>query len=516
MSLTAKLAGREISCRTFKEDAELNKVPTFTIEVPTRDILGLTLFLQELTIFRDGTQLAGGIIREPKPIPKFNSSSSAPLFSTLKCDGYLGYLQADAPSVKFGHFQNQLASVALALTLGEMTSTIWSLGDTSTLQDIEITLDTREKQSVWSVLTAIADEAGEAMYFRYGGKDASGTHLLDVGAFGLWTDTSAIWGENVLDAPRFKSPTREPVKTMVPIGGAAPDEPISLSLALNIDSTLADATQDYQIVGETIVNNTISNGIKIRQKFSDVKTENDDEPTAAELNECALALYRAAVKEMQASEEYLTVSVKVELDSVPVIGNLCWIDGTVYEQELDMLTGEINTYESFAIRDYLRIMKYSSDYRERLVKHDKLTLEPTLVSVYELDLSSSIKLDTYDAATLAWRKADTARSYDKVSSSSGASGFVSTITVSVTHTTVASDITVGGTDYKIFTFAAPATPVGATSAIASVSFVESGYSFVIFQAGGLATDAILYVNPTGGDWDALDSARFDVTWIFTG
>lgn len=514
MGIEAEILGRDIPIRSFQMEYGQNEIPTFDVELPVRYIAGLDLYLEDISVLQDGQELIRGIVRTPYIIPEMQSSISAPLFTKIQCDTDLGRLQKE-PSLLV-HFQNELLSAALTQLLASATGSTWSLGDVSTLADREVTIDLRDKETLWSQIVAITEANKTVTFVRYGGS-SGGIHLLDVGYFRTRPHYNrVIVGDNVLEAPRFQFPSQEPIKYFYPVSGKAPDEPVDLDLALNITPALANASQDYQIdegVGR-IINNRITKGVAIRRVLDVAKTENDEPPTSDELNELALSLYNTAVQEMTASEDTTSVTVKAMMDTLPDIYDACWFEGQVVEDDYDLFTEQVTQISSFALAGWFRIVGIRADYRERYERLNPFTEQVLPATVYELELVRGEKRvnKTESSEILDMTQTKGYGVYDSVEAVNP-TVIIATDTVSVTRSNVAANCTFGAFDGRKFVFAIPTYP-NAVAGIITITAITDGYLAQTLTYGTLGGEHEVCVRPDSGDWTTSDVATVTITILY--
>lgn len=490
-----------------------DEIPTFDITVPTRDIVGWDIYLEDVEIYRDDTLIIDGLIRSPFARPELVPSVSNPLFTSLKCDNNLGRLAMEAASLV--HFQDTLVSVAIASLLADTALYSWIINDSSTLQDARVTVDLRSKETIWSQIQEVCKQSRFATFVRYGGFNGT-DYLLDIGYFRERRNTpKAVWGDNILQPPRFQEASTEPIKFIYPVSGSSSDTPVNLDDALNIDPTLDDITQDYQIIPGTgrIRNNTITKGIAIRKSYNTIKTENTDTPTQDDLNQTAHSLYNSAAEEMEASQNSISLSVQITCEDTPQIHDAIWVESQIFEESYDLYTDQYTLNESFALAGYYRITGITADLRERYEVWNPYTETYVGNAVYELELVAGDKRVVKSEFDILLEKTENTNVYDGV-----ASGIVRGISnVTVQHDTTPADCNFSGANTgKTFQFTTPAPPVGTTDVTIIVKDVTSNYSIKTTQYGSLSQNHILCVqNDTSNDWDISDDCTITISFIFT-
>jgi hypothetical protein len=521
MALYAVIDNRAIELMGYKSEYNQDEIPTFDVTLPMRYVYDLQIYLQDIAVYRDGELLNAGIIRTPSLFPILKDSISTPITNTLKCDGYLGKIFNEA-SIEV-HFQHTLLSVAIATLLAATTESTWVLNDTTTLEDVEITADLRSKQTLWVQIQEALKASGNVTFIRYGGKTDAGVYLADIGYFNRrFSNQRAVWHDNIISTPRFKEPTMEPIKSYYPISGDSASVPIDLDDALNIDPTLSDPSQDYQIIPGTgrVENNTIDVGIKVRKQISIHKTKNDAPPTQPQMNQTALSLYRRSVREMRlAGRGYVSMSVKIASDVAPIMHEAIWFSGTVFEEDYDLYTEKYSMIPVMEMSRWLRVVGIKADYRERLVETDPLTEKPLPLGVFELDLSSTDVRDNYDSSSIVHDTLDKNDTFDNQSAVvMGDIGIRGIRYVSLHRVGVVANCAYDGPGTgRKFEFTTPAAPTGSTDVIVQVKSVDPiDYPYHVTQNGDLSQNLILCVAGLNGDpWTIADDVTITVSYIFT-
>jgi hypothetical protein len=517
MTLRAIINGKSVGISSFSMDLRQRQVGTFDLVVPTRDILDIgntDLYQLDISVVSNEFEIISGLIKTSLAIPDFQNENSHPLLTKLKCDDNFGRLVC-VESQLF-HFQDTLGSVAIA-TLLASSGTNWVLNDTSTLSDIQITLDLRSKENIYSQIQEIVQNMRTPTFLRYGGFDGT-NHLLDIGSFDRKINSQyAILGNNIISAPQFSAQTTEPLKRLFPVSGESIDLPVSLSDALNIDPTLSSPTQDFQIVGESIVNNTRTTGCSLRRSYSVIKTENDTTPTQTDLNQAALALYRKGVRDIEESEPYYSLTVQVSVDSEPLMHEKFYFEGSVYESIKDDLTGQIDFIKTFELETWLKLVGVKATFNERYETKSEIGVEiPKLL--YELELTSKQEADVFDEFEIINKKLETNTKFDdNVGAGATTIGVLGTATVTVNNFNSASDCVLSsGTLGKTFIFTAPTAPTGSTNAIVTITSINATLEVNLVQLGNVGTDHILCVSGSGAsNWTIVDNETISVTWLFT-
>lgn len=513
--MKAVINGRAIPVQSYQENTSQDSVPEFEVVVQSSALFGLAAYLQGIAIERDGVTLQSGIIRSPNPFPKFAKGAAQPLLTTLKCDGELGRLECEAGIDV--HFQDTLLSVAIQTLLAGTTLSTWTLNDISTLTDVEITVDVRGKRTIWSQIQEIVKQARNVTYVRFGGV-AAGVFLLDIGAFNARDHRRrVIYGQNVVDEPRFRAPTVEPLFEVRPIGGDSADTPVNLDDALALDPTLSNPAQDYQILPGTgfVRNNTIAAGCRATIKYQVQKTENNEAPTEQERQESALSLYRKTAREMEQSAPYISFSIKYVSDVPPVIHDAIFVRATVFEEVVDLLTERIELIPTLTVENWFRVQAIKAQYETRITNVDALTEQVTYADVFEITASSRDDIDKYNESELVFNQVERFDNFDTVDAANGVyARLENTLTEGPGVPGDCNFQGIGPGTGRLFVFTPPPLPAGATTWASQIVSVTIGYGFEVVQTGAVGQPLEICVS-NGGVWGLGDTADVTISWIAT-
>lgn len=520
MSLEAVVLNRSLPVRSLSFTNKLNSIPTFDLIVPT-DELGTTdtlaPFMEDIAVYRDGVLLTSGIVKMPSQPVLYEGQQG---FSRLQCDGDLGRLYFEAAADV--HFQNVAVSAAISILLS--TAQLWSWGIQlhPSFQDVELTIDPRNRESLWAQISDVLKNCQYPICARYGGLTGGGLHQLQLG---LYDDPDtrlfAVQNVNLLDVPKFKQVSRIPIKKIIPISGASSQEPVDLADALNIDPGLA-TDPDYPLDGTNrlVSNNTVTKGRIVRKTFQIHKTKNDSAATQTARNQTALSVYRRARREMEQSNPYVALSVRCTLPFQPQPGDLCYTRYMGAAASWDAYTEARRVVPYVNLDDWLRVTSVQADYESPLVEYDETTEQASLTYVYTLELSEADEADQYsDLETLADRleRFDT---YDDAGAVIGLKGVVVPAPITEDNTGGGAPANCnfnGANTGRAFIFNVPTIPPGATGVTASVvSIVPSTYQFKVVQAPALPSTAfILCVSGNNGaNWGVGSNATVTVRFDF--
>lgn len=506
--------GKAIPVISFTVTQRMNEVGTLDVVVPGIHVRDLDLYLEKMELWDAGELLFFGACKSHVNYPEFNEGVSNATQIKLKCDDAFGWLVISEPLEV--HYQQTQPSVIIAALLATCPYQTFAISNTINLNDGAITVDLRSSDSLWTQIITALETSRRQNFIRCVGIDTSGTYLVEIGYFREQIDTNfAILGKNIVTRPEFAEPDNEPILSILPISGDSVDEPISLQDALNIDPTLDDPSQDYQIVGDRVVNNTITKGMAIRRDYSVVKTEGSDPPTQTELDQAAVTLYFSAAKDLEASKDKITVTVNTVMAQSPVLYDSCWLDTFIYEPLYDSICNTYEYIQSFFIRRWLRIAGITIDYRERHDHYDEILCAVVPKRVYKLELTNSDRRNKYDADLLLFEKI---KDQENLNSPDGilASqlGYKRIRKLSVQETGGAANCGTGHRFVFDHSSIVHANASGVTTAVTSIS---QGYEVTsVIQAASVDpyADLILCVEEVGGGWTGASSATVKVTFSY--
>ncbi len=508
--MKALIQGMELEVLSFSLDFKDVKIPEFKLKIPAYPFDNPdSLIYQDIVILRDGVEFISGIIAQ---LPRPEQHEGIGGYLQLVCDNQLGRLYVEeAFSVQF---QNATIAVALNTLLNATEDSGWLLNDTSTLEDADITIDVRNKETMWSQLEAIRKAAKNPYFLRYAGKSGD-NYLLDVGSFGERVrNVFAIQGQNVIGEAKYSQPSNDPLKSIRPISGKVGNSPVALSEALILEPALA-SDPDYPLnaSAERVESNVISSGRRVRRPYTEIKTENQRLPNQTQRSQAALALYYRARRELMASIPYKIVRLDIGSDVMPSIFTKIYVDVVAREFVYDPYTETETLYELMPIQGWFKItgfslkgelMKGSVDETGELRKQD----------VYTLELSTGIQEESYSEFELMYR---TVEKNDLEDNSGLVVGVLSQVSVTVQWTGVAADCNYSGANTgKIFEFPLPAIPHNATGIFAEVKEVsDDTVAWNILQDESLLLPLQLCVHGPGGmAWTNLDDVSITVWYSF--
>lgn len=404
MAIEAVAFGKSLSVLSLSMRYAQYEIPSMDLTVPLREIAGQDVYFQDIAFYRDGQLLDSGFIRTPMIVPDLSDSSAK---VRLRCQNDLGRLQCELP-VNL-RLDNALPWTAIHYLLSTTQQHPWVFGDNRAYPLIqpelpgifthrEITLDVSDARNLWDQLVKIGKatssrDSSLPLFYRAGAARRD-FYQLDMGYFGERANTNQIiGGQNTIGPAKINTPTREPIKAILPIPG---DPAITLSDALNINPNLAThPLYPLDATNQSVVNADLAKGGLIRKTFSDVKPAGDP-PNATQLNQAALALYYRATQAIIDSQPYVNITQSCFLEKPPRLHENIWFDNLITEFEHDPYTGRFQIVESYRLQQWMRIVGIKMDYRERYESLDPYTGRRLPAEIYELELSTSDQRDIYD------------------------------------------------------------------------------------------------------------------------
>jgi len=511
-----RLNGRDLPVSKLSLKIQQSKIPTFEAIVPLK-LVGATpeeLLFADTAIYEDGQLVIAGIV-SGIPIPVLYDGNVG--FLRIMADDSLGLLYLEE-AVDL-HFQNTNISAALTLLLATTTLSTWAVGDTSTLVNDPITVDVRNKETLWAQIQGCVAALENPTYVRYGGIVA-GIHQLDLGSFGENNpDLRAVQGDNLIDMPKFKRANTDPIKTMRPISGKVGGAVVDLSRALNIQPGLA-ADPDYPLNAgsQTITNNTITVGVRVRKTFTTVKTSNASAPTDAERDEAALCLYYTAVREIKRRNPKTQCSFDVFLPQLPPVNDKIWVDFTVYERMYDEYQEIWEYIQTSELRGWFRITSVSAKITSNVSSSDMIEEQKTDGQIYAITVTDGDDADIYDANDVLFSKLDENELED---AADGITGVIWATSVDVTWFGVGGNCDRGGgagpNSGRIFSFPMPTIPAGATIVDAMITNrSDSTTQWIVLTNAALpATNYSICSSGSGpANWGVGDNITYRATYVF--
>lgn len=428
------------------------------------------------------------------------------------------------------HYQNTSVTAILVDLLTSAPG--WALGDISTMIDPAktTTIDLREEEHLFPQIAKVIDSI-PGNYYRYGGTDALGNRLLDIGEFGGQTQHSFAqhdpgllirgaapqWG--LLGEVQIEEDRNEILNEIEPYGGTVEEDDggdyvISLADALAADPTLA-ADPDFPIVnlgGDIyVVRNTAlypNIGGGIRQVWDEhVPDDTSAAPTPAEIQEAGLALYEKTVSELRDKENSIMSynATVLGLADRPTVGNLVHVHAHEVVAEFEMGFGTYQIVPGFYIDEDLRVNGWSLD-----VGGDKDTLSLQLTDG-ELVAAENEFVQLFDTLKPPMRK-------PRRGGSITFSATVAEVTVNVGPGVASDYVMANGHNGKLVTIPLPAAPGWATA----VSRLGTPYvtpigcnSEIVTEPALPATDLVIAIDYLNTNWDDTRSAVVIQSFLFS-
>jgi hypothetical protein len=510
--ISAILSGKEISVLDLDIRYAESKIPEFTVTISAEHIDNpTTVVFMDIAVYKDGAVQASGLVSEH---PLLELDENGVITYKLKCDTDLGRLYLEmAADVQF---QNVSVSTAINTLFAEAQDSVWSINSSVTLATEDITLDVRDKESLWAQIKYIMDNASEPVFLRYMGF-SGGSHQVDIGSFGSDVRThDIIKGFNVVGTPKLRQLGETPISELRPISGKVGVKPVRLSEALSLEPTLAtDPDYPLQSSTQSILNNTVSVGRRLRKRFTGHKTSNATPVTATQRAQVALSLYYRGVREIKAAAPYNEIRVDVFLPSPPPMYDNVYVDIVADMMVYNPLTETEQKVTAVTLQGFYRVKSWQLKYKTNYVAES--LGENVQGNLYSIELTNGYEIESpEDKAEVINKKLET---NDLEDNAGVIVGVLDTVDVPVTHTSVAADCNyIGVNTGKSFTFPLPTIPSGATAITTEIVSVDPSTTntATVIQAATLLLPLIICASAAGGAaWTALDNTTITVRYTFT-
>lgn len=510
----AVAANREFEIVSGKGSWKQNEIGKMDIFVPSSLVDGLSLFGEEINIYRDGNLYWQGVVTD-------NSSTKGDgtvRLTQINALDPLGYLMLDYYAKTKSHYRDAPLTVLLSDLLSD-TAGDWRLWKADTMADrlIKTTIDLTKKETLWAQMIESVKSIPNC-FVRYGGID-NGVRLVDVGTFQY--PTQGIISRDVLIDPlKFDRKGKMPLKVIKPSAGNASKVPISLQYALDARPWLA-TDPDYPITqdgnGDYIVTSSaITTGRKIAKHYGDIKAIAQDEgdATPEELQEAGLALYYRCIREFEEARPQLNVSATCALSSLPTVPSWWRVIGDAYEATFDYAQAKVEQAQVLKFNQVMAAAEVNLDFttagkRLNTLSGEQLLHERVSIKFNEVgfvprssDLLLAERVDENDDDTAN----NTLITLDSTSSP-----------VVVTHSAITSD-TVHSTGVlgKQFSFTLPAPPVGAIAVYATLEATEEYVLMdMVIEPALPATNMLVYATaPFRQPWSSATSVTITAQFYF--
>lgn len=408
MAVMARIGNNwSVPVNSLKIERKLNEIGTFEFEILARLYTGwLTAEGLFCEILVDGETFVSGLIDKAPGVKKISPES--PLVVDFSAEDELSLLNCYLRKNN-AHYQDQ-SVIAILGDLLTMTDGDWVL-DTTTVVDptVVTTGDLRSKEKLFSQIATITKQVPH-MHLRYGGRNASNKHILEVGDFSV-ASAQLLQGYNLSQINRDINLQRS-YSAVAAIGEGSGNNVITLSEALNDARTTVHADyvaypiQAHPITGELrVVNVNATIECETVQKFKTIKTENATAPTYAERAEAGFALWQQSVRFLEAHQPYESYSVDAYLESAPQVGNRARLTGSISEPVKDQIGRTVEQIETFAVDDLFRITEWSVEIESPAVLQG--TLSSTLKALaheYAIELASRDDVEDMDGDVAAYKR----------------------------------------------------------------------------------------------------------------
>lgn len=512
--ITAILQHKEIPVLHFDIKYMELKIPEFSITVSAEHIPDpAAIVFADVALYKNGQLLESGLISE---YPLVELGEGDVTTCKIKCDTDLGRLYLEmAADIQF---QNVSVGTAINTLFAQAQDSTWSINSSATLAAENITLDVRDKESLWAQIKYVLDNASEPVFMRYVGfNEDTNTHQVDIGSFGSNVRThNVIKGENVVGEPKFRQMGETPILEIRPISGKVGAQPVRLSEALNLEPSLSsDPYYPLQSSTQSVLNATITTGRRLRKRFTAHKTSNAAPVTATERAEVALSLYYRSVREIKAAVPFEELKVEVFLPSPPALYDNVFVDIIADMMVYDPLTEVESKVRTVAVRGFYRVKGWQLKYKSNLVAEN--LGENQEGELYSIDFTNGYEIESpEDKSEVIDRKLQT---NDLEDNAGIIIGVLDTVDVPVTHSGISPDCNFSGPNTgKTFTFPLPTVPSGATAVSTEVISANPSTTntSTVIQAATLSLPLIICASGAGGlAWTIADNTTITVRYTFT-
>lgn len=523
--ITLRILDRDVVPESTKVQTTQNKIGSISATIGIAPFMGEYLTekavrsamkLQDIAIYADGVLIVSGIVTDVSMV----EIGGATGFVKISGEDEFGRLGKywSSPSA---HYQNTALLVALSdlLTLPQQPYG-WELGDTSTMIDpaATIVVNLRTKEHLWPQLVEAVEKVPQT-HIRYGGiNPINGRRRFDVGFFGEQDDGFyAYENENIIGKPAMKRTPSEPIKKVRPKGGKAGSIVIKLfpddRLTLRADFPLEwdSVTSSY-----VVVNNRITTGIYTAKTYAEIRTDNAEPPTTAQLWECRQALYDATVRDMLISEDQEIVTLECVLPRLPRIGENINIRSQALAPIFDPFTGRTTWALTEDIDGSYRIteIKWNFDKHMGAAKiYNSLLQNGTGGYIVELQCTTGESVGEYDPLLYLAGKLANQDEDEPIGAGVGLGGNYIT---SVQHAGVESDCTKGSTDGKLFEFTFDSPPSSKVKTVEyNVLSVTGVATYSVIQEPTPTLPLILCVTNQGNtDWTPASDVTVQIEYVY--
>lgn len=393
-SLIARISGGlDLDVVDLNLSFVLDEVGEFDVIVPARSLNYRTVRGSEISIISNGNVLVSGFVEKSPDLPIKRGET---LLVKLSCLSELGRLTCHK-ALADSHFQDTQIAVILATLLATVPD--WTL-QTVNMPDptIATTIDLRGCETLFCQIVQTVQSVPE-LHLRFGGF-SGGIYTLAVGAFNNLLH-SATQDHNLVDLT-LQANSQRCYNIVESYGALSRTQNVTLADSLLDARTIASPYYTrYPIIllpdGSFGVEDTLATcECAVRKSFSLTKTENDADPTPAEIAEAGYALYLKTVRYLQSREDYDSFRGTVIYETPPNIGDRCHLKANVLEPIWDEHNQCITYHPTFSVNTDYRVTKLTFAF-ERGVIPDigscNLTEEQF---VWDIELTSSDEAESFD------------------------------------------------------------------------------------------------------------------------
>lgn len=513
MAMKVRLDGRDLQPNSVNITWTLDQAADFTIEVPASLIDSANIRYKPVQVWVGDQLFVSGIVTDR---PSLTLSKDSAIMASLRCMDELGQLALLYRAYGRAHYQNELLIAVIQDLLQKMTGGAWVLTDTSTMVDpsIRTTVDLRSKESLFAQL-AEACKSVPQVHLRYGGF-SGGVHTIEIGAFGQLTEHFEANINNLT----VDYGGKESFSIIEAYGGQSGGRVITLADALSNPETTSDPLYArFPIVFDPITNtyyvedtHSQSPG-QVTRQFTASKTQNDDFPSAPQLQEAGIALWRKAVRELMNYGEYAVYTGDVILPRIPKVGDKARLRAWVSEPVYDPVTLTERPVETFRVDDILKISRVAYDLNQHESNSQELGNET--VYVFNVEVTTNDEAEIVDDDVYLTERLQDNNTMDNLVNVIGHS---QPIPATLTHGPGdAADCDFDGPNTgKLYTIASPTPPTGMSNV--QVSYAVSpanARSRVVSYPSTVGQPLVLCVAPPVGSWPPASLITVVATFFFS-
>lgn len=510
----ARIRGRDVPLANLKLTIKHNSIGDAQLVVPLAPLVNDNesfeqainlLTLEDWAVYHNGRLLREGYIKDAR----FAEHNGVSGFAALFCEDGLGRLR-NTWRKPDAQYQNRSFLDALADLLLVQPGWIWN--DTTTYPTHDVTLNVRDRDTLWSQIIALV-ESNPENNIRYGGRTPDGLYMLDFGELNRQNNqVFAIQGVNLISAKSERRPFRK-IKRLQPVGGDM-DSGAGLELA-GTETT----DPDYPIILDTVTskyyinNNNLTAGIDLLENYPDI--EPVASPSAGQLAQARQALYSRALRDMQNAENSEILTLDMVLPELPQISDAIYVNSVVDERITDAFTERVAFRPSRYINGFYRITQIEINAKDGISPQTVQDMAGLQVSGLRMTIQCTNAQDIpqYKPEIALVKKAIRRRKQKGPATVTP----VGTYTQTVTHNLSFSDYeAVAGFRGKLFVFADPAPPgaVYKRSRIISVTPSSVVWEYASYDSTPAGPVVLGVSAENGQDWDLNSSASIQMQFHY--